>query len=437
MGWKQTKDKHEFRPLLVEIEERPINPLGRTLLWTIIALIVLASAWLYFAKIDVVVSARGKVIPDGEIKILQPIETGVISSILVKEGEMVKEGQTLMEIDPSVTETDLESKKATLALLEMEMRRLSALIEDKPFDIDDGRYDATDAATQQLIYLTTKLSQEQSLQMIEKQMQQVREQIGAAEIDIERLTKLAENAREHEERLFKVIDIVARNEYESVRKERIDYDDQIRMKRHEVSQLEVKSKELSSQKQYTIQDYNNKLLDELTAKSKEATALKVEVRAIEFKKSKQRITAPVDGYIGKLMVHTIGGVVTPAEKLISVIPKDVPLVIKATVMNQDIGFIKDGMEAAIKIDTYNFQKYGLLRGIVKHISDDSIDDEKLGPVFEVYIEPTEKTLFVEGETVTLNSGMSVTAELKVGKRRIIEFFIYPMIRYLDEGLSVK
>lgn len=437
MGWKQTKDKHEFRPLLVEIEERPINPLGRTLLWTIIALIVLASAWLYFAKIDVVVSARGKVIPDGEIKILQPIETGVISSILVKEGEMVKEGQTLMEIDPSVTEADLESKKATLALLEMEMRRLSALIEDKPFDIDDGRYDATDAATQQLIYLTTKLSQEQSLQMIEKQMQQVREQIGAAEIDIERLTKLAENAREHEERLFKVIDIVARNEYESVRKERIDYDDQIRMKRHEVSQLEVKSKELSSQKQYTIQDYNNKLLDELTAKSKEATALKVEVRAIEFKKSKQRITAPVDGYIGKLMVHTIGGVVTPAEKLISVIPKDVPLVIKATVMNQDIGFIKDGMEAAIKIDTYNFQKYGLLRGIVKHISDDSIDDEKLGPVFEVYIEPTEKTLFVEGETVTLNSGMSVTAELKVGKRRIIEFFIYPMIRYLDEGLSVK
>lgn len=437
MGWKQTKDKHEFRPLLVEIEERPINPLGRTLLWTIIALIVLASAWLYFAKIDVVVSARGKAIPDGEIKILQPIETGVISSILVKEGEMVKEGQTLMEIDPSVTETDLESKKATLALLEMEMRRLSALIEDKPFDIDDGRYDATDAATQQLIYLTTKLSQEQSLQMIEKQMQQVREQIGAAEIDIERLTKLAENAREHEERLFKVIDIVARNEYESVRKERIDYDDQIRMKRHEVSQLEVKSKELSSQKQYTIQDYNNKLLDELTAKSKEATALKVEVRAIEFKKSKQRITAPVDGYIGKLMVHTIGGVVTPAEKLISVIPKDVPLVIKATVMNQDIGFIKDGMEAAIKIDTYNFQKYGLLRGIVKHISDDSIDDEKLGPVFEVYIEPTEKTLFVEGETVTLNSGMSVTAELKVGKRRIIEFFIYPMIRYLDEGLSVK
>lgn len=437
MGWKQTKDKHEFRPLLVEIEERPINPLGRTLLWTIIALIVLASAWLYFAKIDVVVSARGKVIPDGEIKILQPIETGVISSILVKEGEMVKEGQTLMEIDPSVTETDLESKKATLALLEMEMRRLSALIEDKPFDIDDGRYDATDAATQQLIYLTTKLSQEQSLQMIEKQMQQVREQIGAAEIDIERLTKLAENAREHEERLFKVIDIVARNEYESVRKERIDYDDQIRMKRHEVSQLEVKSKELSSQKQYTIQDYNNKLLDELTAKSKEATALKVEVRAIEFKKSKQRITAPVDGYIGKLMVHTIGGVVTSAEKLISVIPKDVPLVIKATVMNQDIGFIKDGMEAAIKIDTYNFQKYGLLRGIVKHISDDSIDDEKLGPVFEVYIEPTEKTLFVEGETVTLNSGMSVTAELKVGKRRIIEFFIYPMIRYLDEGLSVK
>lgn len=437
MGWKQTRDKHEFRPLLVEIEERPVNPLGRLLFWTLISVILFALAWLYFAKIDVVVSARGKVIPDGEVKILQPMETGVISAIMVKEGAMVTKGQTLMEIDPSVTETDLESKKATLELLEMEMRRLSALVDDKPFEIAENPYDPSAASTQQLIYMTTKRSHEQNVQMIEKQILQVREQINAKQIDSERLTKLAANAREREQRLLKVIDIIARDEYEKVHDGLIEYEEQIRIKTHEVSQLQVKSKELASQKQYVIHDYNNKLLDELTKKKKEATALNVEIRAIEFKKAKQRITAPVDGYIGKLMVHTIGGVVTPAEKLVSVIPKNVPLVIKATVLNQDIGFIKDGMDAAIKVDTYNFQKYGLLHGEVIHVSDDSIEDEKLGPVFEVYVKPLEKTLEVDGETVSLNAGMSVTAELKVGKRRVIEFFIYPMIQYLDEGMSVK
>jgi hemolysin D len=185
------------------------------------------------------------------------------------------------------------------------------------------------------------------------------------------------------------------------------------------------------------QEYRNKLLAELTQKSKEATSLRTEVETTQFRNAKQQIIAPVDGYVGKLLVHTVGGVVTPAEKLLTLIPKGVPLIIQATVLNQDIGFITKEMEAAIKIDTFDFQKYGLLHGTVKHIADDAIEDEKLGPVYEITIDPKETTLKVEGKELTINPGMSVTAELKVGKRRVIEFFIYPMIKYLDEGLSVR
>lgn len=110
---------------------------------------------------------------------------------------------------------------------------------------------------------------------------------------------------------------------------------------------------------------------------------------------------------------------------------------QATVLNQDIGFVTKEMEAAVKIDTFDFQKYGLIHGKVKHIADDAIEDEKLGPVYEIAIAPTQTTLRVEGKELTIHPGMSVTAELKVGKRRVIEFFIYPMIKYLDEGLSVR
>jgi hemolysin D len=145
----------------------------------------------------------------------------------------------------------------------------------------------------------------------------------------------------------------------------------------------------------------------------------------------------VDGYVGKLLIHTNGGVVTPAEKLMTIVPKNAPLVFKATVSNRDIGFVKKDMNVSVKINTYNFQKYGLIHGKVIHISDDAIENEKLGPVYEVLIKPEKFYLKFGGEKFYIQSGMSITAEMKVGKRRVINFFVYPLIRYLDEGMSVR
>jgi hemolysin D len=437
MGLFHTKDKHEFKPLLVEIEDRPLNPLGRMLLWTIIAFIILGSLWLYIGKIDIVVSARGKVIPYGEVKVLQPIETGVISKLLVKEGEEVKKGQVLVEIDPSVTETNLVSKQKNLELLEIETSRLMALIEGKAFITPPNCEDPDLLSTQRLIFQTSRQGFKQQQLLIKKQILQIQEQIESAMVDVSRLRQHSENTKIREANLLEVIDIIARSEYDDTHKEVIEYEEQIRMKEHGVTQLNEQLNELDEKYLLITQDYQNKLLEELTLKRKEATLLKVEIESIEFKKAKQRITSPVDGYVTKLMVHTIGGVVTPAEKIISIVPKDVPLVIKATVLNQDIGFIKEGMDSALKIDTFNFQKYGLIPAEVIHISDDAIEDEKLGSIYEVYLKPKKEFLMVKGEKVYLNSGMSVTAELKVGKRRVIEFFIYPLIQYLDEGMSVR
>lgn len=129
--------------------------------------------------------------------------------------------------------------------------------------------------------------------------------------------------------------------------------------------------------------------------------------------------------------------VTPAQELIALTPVEQPLLIKAQVLNRDIGFIKVGMPVSIKIDTFEFQKYGILHGTVKSISQNSIKDEKLGEVYEVYITPKEHTLMVEGKEKQLSTGMTLNAEIEINKRRIIEFFIYPLIKYLDEGISVR
>ncbi len=437
MGLFSTKDRHEFKPLLVELEDSPVSPLARWLLWVMVVFMILASLWLYFAQIDVVVSARGKVIPDGEIKVVQPIETGVISKILVREGDLVKHGEILMEIDPSVTESSLATKEEHLFQLRIEILRLNALIDETHLELPQDADNTVIIATQQHLYRTMKSEYTEQTQLITEQLHQAEDQLQAAKIDRQRTTKLLKSATAKKTRLEQVLDIIAHNEYEKVREEVINYEEQAGMKTHEISQAKAKIAELHNQKNLYARQFKNRLLETLSQKRIEASQLKAEVESIAFKKSKQYITSPVDGHIGKLYVHTVGGVVTPAEKLMSIIPADTPLVLKVTVLNQDIGFIVKDMEVAIKVDTFTYQKYGLIDGKVLHISDDAIEDEKLGPVYEVFVQPLATYLEHNGKQYELHTGMSVNAEMKVGKRRVIEFFIYPAIRYLDEGISVR
>ena len=175
----------------------------------------------------------------------------------------------------------------------------------------------------------------------------------------------------------------------------------------------------------------------MLAKQKEASSLKAEINAILFQTRQQIISSPVDGFVGKLLVNTQGTAITNQENLISIVPSDKPLIIKANVLNKDIGYLENNQSVAIKVQTFDFQKYGKLEGKLIHIANDAINDEKLGEIYEVKIRPDSTFLIVDGIKKEIEPGMSVTAEVKVGKRRVIELFIYPVIKYLDEGLSVR
>jgi len=422
-------DAHEFKPTLSEIEDSPASPLGLFTFWTIVALIVFTVAWLIIGKVDVVVSARGMVIPDGEVKIIQPLDTGVIRQILVKEGDFVKAGQTLMEIDPSSTEPALESSRENLEKIRTETQRLNAQANGKGF--------SSSQATQNELYSSNLSSLNEQLKAKQEELKSTDEEIKSAKTEQANYTNLLNTSQEREARLKKVIDIISKDEYTKEVSNIQSYRTEITKLNNKLQQLRYKKQQLNNEIAYTKQNFKSETLKELADKEKQENQLKSEVEQIEFKNRKQNITSPVDGYVDKILIHTIGGVVTPAEKLISVTPSNTPLMIKATVLNQDIGFVKEKMPVQIKIDTFSFQKYGLLKGEVKTISKSSIQDEKLGPVYEIYVTPIEQSLMVEGKKEKITPGMSLSAEVKVGKRRIIEFFIYPLIKYLNEGISVR
>lgn len=429
-----TDDSHEFKPLLSEIEDAPMSPLGRFTFWTIVALITVTTLWLIIGKVDIVVSAKGIVIPDGEAKIVQPLDSGVISRIIAKEGDFVKKGQILMEIDPASTAPELESVKKNLNDTNLEIQRLGATTEGKAFTPD---LDSQSARVQQNIYDANFSSLQNQLEVKRLELSKIDDELKSNKAERATNQSLLLSAQNKEKRLKNVLDVIAYDDYEEVV-------NKIKGYKAEIIKLNYKISELISQKGQTLSeistiqaDFNSKNLEQLADKTKKANELQASADQITFKNTKQRIASPCDGYVDKLFIHTVGGVVTPAQQLFAVTPYNTPLMIKATVNNQDIGFIREGMPVSVKIDTFSFQKYGMIKGEVKSISKNSIKDEKLGPIYEVYVTPITKTLMVEGREQSIRTGMTLKAEIKVGKRRIIEFFIYPLIKYLDEGMSVR
>lgn len=433
---KPSDDRHEFKPLLVEIEERPLNPLGRTVFWIVIGAIVFTVLWTCLGEVDVVVSARGKVIPTGEVKTIQPLNAGVVRSILIQPGDYVSKGQLLMEIDPSDIDPELASMYADHKQAELEIARINALLEKREFEIGRQQYDAEVLRVQQELYRSEKERLKKQIQVKRESLAQLDERLAAEYKVAEQAKYMFTTLSDKFERLQKVKDIISRDDYERTESEAKQYQTDLNSSEHRIAELSAQKMQTGQEIAYIEEEYRNRLLAELSEKKQRHLFLQARIEKAEFISARQQITAPVDGYVSQLLFHTIGGVVTPAEKLAHIVPTNSPLLIKSFLLNKDAGFVAKDMAVSIKIDAFNFQKYGTIEGAVLRVSKDSIEDEQLGLVYETYIEPKNNTLVVNGVETPISAGMSVTSEVKVGKRRIIEFFLYPLIKYLDEGVSV-
>lgn len=429
-------DSSQFRPIIVEIEESPVSPLGRTTFWVLVVIILTVSIWSYIGKVDIIIPSRGKIIPNGEIKIIQPLDAGVIGKIAVEEGSFVKKGNVLIEIDPSATAPEVESTKKTLSEVSLEIKRLKAAVTGRPF-YASPEDDASAVALQASLYAASANELLKQIQVKKLDAQRVEEQIKTAKSQKANYKSLLDTAIKKEKRLKPALGIIARDEYEKVTSDIGTYKANIDESNNKLRELSYQSNQSFIEADSIMQNYRKENIKELAEKEKQSTQLRANLKQMLFKNKKQTITAPEDGYINTLFVHTVGGIVTPAQKLMSLVPSKSNLIIKADVLSKDIGFIKKGMDVSIKLDTFDFQKYGMVKGVVKDICKDSIDDPKQGSIYNIYITPMTKELIVDGHKQPISTGMTLSAEVNVGKRRVIEFFIYPLIKYLDEGLSVK
>jgi hemolysin D len=431
-----TNDKHEFRPLLAEIEDAPLNPLGRTVFWIIMAALLFFALWTFFGRIDVVVTARGKVIPDGEVKTVQPLNTGVVRSIRAQVGDLVEEGQVLMEIDPSDIDPELTSMRTETQQVELARLRIEALLGGTEFRPPAG-YNPVLTQVQTDLYLAARERLESQLWVKRQEYQQIESQIAAQEKTGRQADERAKQIARRLDRMEAVHDLISRDELEQIR---IDAGDAETVRANAIHGLdELRAGLLRIDREIALlrDEERSRLLSELADNRLRQTYLSGSIEQAEYRSRRQQITSPVKGHVAQLLFHTVGGVVSPAEKLAVIVPLDSPLLIKALVSSRDVGFIAPGMKVSLKIDTFEFQKYGIIDGELTHVSKDSIEDQYTGLMYETLVRPERISLMVDGQETDIANGMGVTAEIKVGKRRIIEFFIYPIIRYLNEGIKVR
>lgn len=437
--------QYEFLPAALEIIETPPSPFGRIILWLITALLAIAFIWAYVGKIDVIASGQGKVVPQGNVKTIQPATGGIVSSIRVSEGERVKKDQLLMELDSTLATSEARAieKSLTIANLERDILKKTLSGEDISELINNA--DIPDNMKSDLLQLSQSQSSVPqvrreflSISITQANSQLVLEQQNLAKLQ-ENLSGANAHRQEVEQQLSQASDaekFTLQNELQQVNSQISSLENAISAQNQRVIQAQsVVAEARGNLRNYEAQ-YGSETNSSIVDQDKHITELEESLAKAKKNAELLAIKAPVDGTILSISTTTVGGVVTTAQPLIVIVPDSTPLIIEATLQNKDVGFVQVGQKVAIKVDTYSFQRYGYLTGTVKSISPDTFDDEKQGPIYRIKI-TIDSDKSSKDNTITVSPGMSVVSEITTDKRRIIDFFLDPFLTHTDDSLKVR
>lgn len=448
-----TRELAAFLPAALEIQESPPNPLARWLAWGLLALVVIAIVWALLGHVNIVASAEGKIIPSSRVKQVQPLDKGVVKALLVSEGEYVKKGQPLIELDPTLTgadkkrlESELHSAKLRLAV----SRGMLSLLEKPNPQITESFIDsylldvpadtiALDAVLYKNMLRQQWLQYQSQLKALQSSLVKTQAEQSAAKeviIKLEQTLPIAEKRASALKKLHSK-DFVSENDYLTAEQERIQQTQDLAAERQRLKQLQAAEAEVREQVNLHKAQSSGALLIELTELQRQIASLEEEFTKASDINAKQILYAPVAGRVQELAVNTVGGVVTEAQQLMLVVPDEEQLEVEVFLENNDIGFVRESMPAEIKIHTFPFTKYGVIDAEVITVSDDATVDEKRGLIYRMQLRMAKNTLWVEGKEVKLQPGMAVTAEVQTGERRIIEFFMAPLLRYKDESIRER
>lgn len=434
----------QFLPAALALRDSPVHPAPRIALWLIMAFALIAVLWATFGRIDVVATAIGKIIPNDRTKVIQPMETAVVKAIHVRDGQEVAPGQVMIELDATTTAADSERLRNEALTARLEALRAQALLAS----LANGAaprlalLDGVDAARllaeqgqangQFQEYQARRLQLQAEITRRQAELQATQEQVAK----LEQTVPIARQRAQDYQKLVKE-NFISQHGYLEREQARIEQEQDLASSRAKVAEIRAALAEARQQQATLAAETRRQLLDQHNLASQRAASLEQEQVKADQRNRLMRLTAPVGGTVQQLAVHTVGGVVTPAQPLMVIVPKDNVLEVEAMLPNKDIGFVNPGQGAEVKVETFPFTKYGTIHGTVTQVSSDAIQDEKLGLVYSTRVKLARDTIQVENKAVRLSPGMAVTIEVKTGTRRVIEYFLSPLMQYGNESLRER
>ena len=460
------KAEHEFLPAALEIMEKPPSPGLRWLLLMTCGLFVLALIWAILGRIDVVATSAGKTVPGENVKIVQPIEIGAVRAIHVRNGQFVRKGELLIELDPTLATADEAQSTQSLRSAQIIKARNDALLAHlrgtpARFVPPEGTSPSI-ASTEEAFVRNAVAQYEAQKSALVQQRAESEAGLAATKAEIAKLEEALPyidrqlNARAElaEKGFFSRLKLL---EYEQLRAEHIR---NIEVQRANFARSEASIRRLEAELLALRAGFGRTAVTDFAEAESEAGLASEQLRKAARMRQYQELRAPVDGVVQQLAVTTVGGIVQPAQPLMVIVPcsgsgADASscnggVTVEAFVQNKDIGFVRVGQRVAVKLEAFNFTDYGLIEGKVTTISRDAIDQSQqpVGSVRDENGRPIQPGLVYAAKIELacgakdlarhplcdrVQPGMAVQAEIKTGRRRIIQYLLSPISQALSEA----
>lgn len=421
----------DFLPAALEVIETPVSPTGRVTAWVLLVFLTGTLLWLVLGKVDVVASAQGRILPTEDVKLVQAVGTGVVRRIYVHEGDVVRRGQALIDLDPTVSSADEAQARKALLASELDVARNAAIAEALA---GHGVRFAAPAGTPIEVAETQR-------HLIEAQILAVRsaaDGMAAAEASARSDARAAGEQVRTYESTVPVLDrevaamtgLSAKGYAPGLRLLELQ-----RQKRSEEGQRDVAAaqqakglsdaRKFAQQRMQTLEEARQRALADLAKAQNDVIQRREELTKADRRSRLQRLVAPVDGTVQQLAVHTLGGVVEPVKPLMVVVPEGA-LTVEAKVLNRDVGFVRSGQKVAVKLEAFPFTRYGTVQGRILSVSRDAVQDRQIGPYYVARIALDRAAIRTETGLAPLTPGMTATSDISIGSRRIIFYLVNPI-----------
>ncbi|MGE0351433.1 HlyD family type I secretion periplasmic adaptor subunit [Hydrogenophaga sp.] len=437
-------DHLAFHPPLIRLQQQAPSPIGRRVLWCLLALLVFLLVWASLGRLDIVAVAEGKLVPEDYLKIVQPSEAGIVSEIMVREGQQVQQNQVLMRMDALISDTDLHALTTERWRKRLALRRLDAELAERSMNTEAEAPSALaqEAAAQQRANqaaLSTALAEERS------RMLKAQQELAAAQQQSQRLQAVMPHFQAQETAYAQLADqgFTGQLMVSDKRRERIEKEQELATQQHVIASARASIDQSVKKLEQIKAEYRQRLHTERAEVRLQLDRLEADWKKQQHRRALMELRAPHEGIVKELATHTVGTVVQPGTVLATLVPQQAPLKVEVWVSNDDIGFVRPGQPVKLKFAAYPFQKYGMAQGEVHWVNADAQAEDPgrtaategaaPPPRYKATVNLLEVDLVRDETRHALTAGMQAQAEILLGQRTVMQYLLSPVQRAWHEA----